>query len=46
MVERINMAIKEISKVTAHLIAMTIKNNANKINKQNIVEMKYVVMMK
>ena len=38
MIKVISMAIKETSKLTAHLIAIIITNNANEINKWNVIK--------
>ena len=46
MVETINMAIKETSKLTAHLIAIIITNDANKINKWNVIKTKHIIRIK
>ena len=43
MIKVISMAIKETSKLTAHLIAIIITNNANEINKWNVIKVKHIV---
>ena len=46
MIKVISIAIKETSKLTAHLIAMIITNDTNETNKWNVIRINHSVTMK